>query len=105
MQRELFQNVWVEKGWKRSIANPYSKECVKARGMLVLLSSALFFYGRPRQGHEWTQKLGKAGARGALLVRTRPQRGGGDPPPLYGPQNCRTEQGALSAPEAPEILF
>ena len=43
--------------------------------------------------------------RGALLVRTRPQRGGGDPPPLYGPQNCRTEQGALSAPEAPEILF
>ena len=77
MQRELFQNVWVEKGWKRSIANPYSKECVKGRGMLVLLSSALFFYGRPRQGHEWTQKLGKAGARGALLVRTRPQRGGG----------------------------
>ena len=46
-------------------------------------------------------------ARGALLVRTRPQRGGGGgtPPPLYGPQNCRTEQGALSAPEAPEILF
>ena len=31
--------------------------------------------------------------------------GGGTPPPLYGPQNCRTEQGALSAPEAPEILF
>ena len=31
--------------------------------------------------------------------------GGGPPPPLYGPQNCRTEQGALSAPEAPEILF
>ena len=45
--------------------------------------------------------------RGPPLVRTRPQRGGGGgtPPPLYGPQNCRTEQGALSAPEAPEILF
>ena len=39
--------------------------------------------------------------RGALLVGTRPQRGGG-PPPLYGPQNCRTEQCALSALE---ILF
>ena len=24
---------------------------------------------------------------------------------LYGPQNCRTEQCALSAPEAPQILF
>ena len=34
-----------------------------------------------------------------------PKGGGGGPPPLYGPQNCRTEQGALSAPEAPEILF
>ena len=34
-----------------------------------------------------------------------PKGGGGTPPPLYGPQNCRTEQGALSAPEAPEILF
>ena len=34
-----------------------------------------------------------------------PKGGGGDPPPLYGPQNCRTEQCALSAPEAPEILF
>ena len=32
-------------------------------------------------------------------------KGGGDPPPLYGPQNCCTEQCALSAPEAPEILF
>ena len=31
--------------------------------------------------------------------------GGGTPPPLYGPQNCRTEQCALSAPEAPHILF
>ena len=30
-----------------------------------------------------------------------PKGGGG----VYGPQNCRTEQGALSAPEAPEILF
>ena len=27
------------------------------------------------------------------------------PPPLYRPQNCRTEQCALSAPEAPQILF
>ena len=25
--------------------------------------------------------------------------------PLYGPQNCRTEQRALSAPKEPEILF
>ena len=40
--------------------------------------------------------------RGALLVGTRPQRGGGG---LYGPQNCHTEQCALSAPEALEILF
>ena len=40
--------------------------------------------------------------RGPLLVGTRPQRGGGG---LYGPQNCRTEQCALSAPEAPDILF
>ena len=32
-----------------------------------------------------------------------PKGGGGGG--LYGPQNCRTEQGALSAPEAPEILF
>ena len=45
--------------------------------------------------------------RGPILVGTRPQRGGGGraPPPLYGPQNCRTEQCALSAPEAPQILF
>ena len=34
-------------------------------------------------------------------------KGGGvpPPPPLYEPQNCRTEQCALSAPEAPQILF
>ena len=32
-------------------------------------------------------------------------KGGGGGPPLYGPQNCRTEQCALSAPEAPEMLF
>ena len=30
-----------------------------------------------------------------------PKEGGG----VYGPQNCCTEQCALSAPEAPEILF
>ena len=41
--------------------------------------------------------------RGPILVGTRPQRGGGGP--LYGPHNCYTEQCALSAPEAPEILF
>ena len=45
-------------------------------------------------------------ARGPILVGTRPQRGGGGgTPPLFGPQNCRTEQCALSAPEAPQILF
>ena len=32
-----------------------------------------------------------------------PKGGGGGG--LYGPQNCRTEQCALSAPEAPQILF
>ena len=32
-----------------------------------------------------------------------PKGGGGGG--LYGPQNCYTEQCALSAPEAPEILF
>ena len=51
----------------------------------------------------WFTRARAFGPRGALLVRTRPQRGGGGG--LYGPQNCRTEQGALSAPEAPEILF
>ena len=43
-------------------------------------------------------------ARGAILVGTRPQGGGGGVG-LYGPQNCRTEQCALSAPKAPDILF
>ena len=32
-----------------------------------------------------------------------PKGGGGGG--LYGPQNCYTEQCALSAPKAPEILF
>ena len=36
--------------------------------------------------------------RAPILVGTRPQRGGGGG--LYGPQNIRTEQCALSAPEA-----
>ena len=31
--------------------------------------------------------------------------GGGGGGARYGPQNCRTEQCALSAPEAPQILF
>ena len=45
-------------------------------------------------------------ARGLALAGTRPQReGGGGGGGLYGPQNCRMEQCALSAPEAPEILF
>ena len=40
----------------------------------------------------------QVGSRGPILVGTRP-------PPLYGPQNCRTEQCALSAPEAPQNFF
>ena len=34
-----------------------------------------------------------------------PKRGGGNPRSLYGPQICYTEQCALSAPQAPKILF
>ena len=41
---------------------------------------------------------------GAGPGRDPTPRGGGGVP-LYGPQNCRTEQCALSAPEAPQILF
>ena len=39
---------------------------------------------------------------GADLGRNPTPKGGWG---LYGAQNCRTEQCALSAPEAPEILF
>ena len=46
---------------------------------------------------------GEVLAWGLILVGTPPQGGGGGG--LYGPQNCRTEQCAFSAPEAPEILF
>ena len=45
-------------------------------------------------------------ARGPILVRTRPQRGGYPPPPLYRPQNgCTDTMGFVGARDAGDFLL
>ena len=64
--------------------------CVRSRPVVVI----------PNVKQDDTQE-----GTGAAPGQDPTPKGGGGGGGLYGPQNCRTEQGALSAPEAPEILF
>ena len=60
--------------------------------------------GRRRWRSSTTNSPGSsAQVRGCAHGRRSDPKGGGGG--LYGPQNCCTEQCALSAPEAPQILF
>ena len=69
-----------------------------------VLQAAVELHKAALEVHKAAVEVHKAAVTGGAPGQDPTPKGGGGGG-LYGPQNCRTEQGALSAPEAPEILF